>query len=142
MHDLKMARKKLDENGLTLCVVKEDEILFESLMSGISGFLTVVEMFGGKLEGASIADRIVGKAIALLCVYSRVKAVYASVLSMKGKTVFEEHGVHHEWDQLVECVLSVNRVGICPFEKLSSGISDPAKAYEELKAFQGGSSSC
>lgn len=142
MHDLKMARKRLDENGLTLCVVKEDKILFKSLLGGISGFLTVVEIFGRKLEGASIADRVVGKAIALLCVYSRVKAVYASVLSMNGKTVFEEHGVHHEWDQLVECVLGVDGVGICPFEKLSLDISDPAKAYEELRAFQHGSSSC
>lgn len=131
-----MARKKLEKGDLSLCVVKEKEVVFESVTSGISGFLTVVEKLGRNLEGASVADKVAGRAVALLCVYAEVKAVYASVLSKKGKVVFEEHSVRHEWDQLVESVLDIDRVGPCPFEKLAIGISDPAKAYRKLRALQ------
>lgn len=136
MNDLEMAKKNLDRRDLTLCVVKGNAIVFESVMGGISGFLTAVEKLERRLEGASIADRIAGRAIALLCVYAKVKAVYASVLSKKGKAVFEEYAVHHEWDQIVESVLDVDGVGTCPFEKLASEISDPSAAYRKLKALQ------
>lgn len=136
MNDLEMAKKKLERRDLTLCVVKGNMVIFESVMGGISGFLTAVEKLGRELEGASIADRIAGRAIALLCVNSKVKAVYASILSKKGKAVFEEYDVHHEWDQIVESVLDINRVGTCPFEKLAAEISDPSKAYRKIKDLQ------
>jgi hypothetical protein len=136
MQDLEIAKKRMNEKGLTLSIVKNAETIFDSLSYGISGFLEAVEKFGDKLEGASVADRVAGKAIALLCVYAKVKAVYAITLSKRAKAVFENHAIYHEQDNLVESILDVNKVGICPFEKLVTEISDPVEAHERLKALQ------
>jgi len=142
MQDLEIAEKRLNEEGLALSVVKDGEIIFESVSHGISGFLEAVERLEEKLEGASVADRVVGKAIALLCVYAKVRAVYAVILSERAKVVLEKHAIHHELDNLVESILDMDKVGMCPFERLATEISDPAEAYERLKALQRSLSTC
>jgi len=134
MQDLAIAKKRLGIKSLTISIVKNDEIIFETVSHGISGFLEAIAKLGDKLEGASVADRVVGKAIALLCVYAKVKAVYAITLSKKAKAVLENNVVYHEWEDLVENILDVNKAGICPFEKLAKEISNPNDAYGRLKA--------
>ena len=136
MQDLEIAKKRLGQKGLRLSVVKDTEIIFESALHGISGFLEAIEKLQDELEGASVADRVAGKAIALLCVYAKVKAVYAMILSKMAKAVLEKHAVYYELDNLVESVLDIDKVETCPFERLATEISDPAEAYERLKALQ------
>ncbi|MFZ0966551.1 MAG: DUF1893 domain-containing protein [Candidatus Bathyarchaeia archaeon] len=136
MQDLELAKKRLSEKSLTLSIVKNGEIIFENVSNGISGFLEAIEKFGDGLEGTSVADRVTGKAIALLCVYAKVKAVYAIILSKGAKSVFEKHAIHHEWNKLVENILDVNKTRICPFEKLAKEISNPKNAYRKLKILQ------
>ena len=136
MSDLDIAKSKLYKKELTLTIVKNGEVLFETRSHRISGFLGAIERLGDMLEGASLADRVAGKAIALLCVNAKMKAVYAAVLSEKAKAVLEENGVYHEWENLVENVLNINKTGMCPFEKLAEEISNPKDAYKMLKALQ------
>lgn len=135
--DLTIAKNRLLEaKGLTLTIAKNGEIIFETSSHGISGFLEAVEKLGENLKGASVADKVVGKAIALLCVYMSVKMVYAATLSKEAKAFFEKHGVYHERDELVESILDFKKVGICPFEKLAMEISNTKEAYKRLKALQ------
>ena len=116
--------------------MKNAEIVFETASHGISGFLEAVEKLGGELEGASVADRVVGKAIALLCVCTRFKAIYAITLSKNAKVVFEKHAVYHKWYNLVENILNGDKAGTCPFEKLATEISNLRENHEKLKALQ------
>lgn len=136
MQDLEIARERLSEIGLALCIVRDGDIIFESVSRGISGFVEAVEKLGDEFEGASVADKVAGKAIALLCVCARVKAVYAMTLSKRGKAVFEKYAIHHEWGDLVGSILDIDRAGVCPFEKLAAEIVDPSEAYGRLKALQ------
>lgn len=134
MNDLDVAKTALYEKGLTLTIVKEGTLLFETGSHRISGFLGAIEKFGDKLEGASVADRVVGKAIALLCVYAGIRQVYAEVLSRKAKAVLEENGVPCQLKELVDTILDLNRNDVCPFEKAAADISDPEEAYATFNA--------
>jgi len=136
MQDLEVAKNHLDKNGLTLSIVKNGEVIFETATHGISGFFEAIEKLEDRLKGASVADRVVGKAITLLCIYAKVKAVYAVTLSKKAKAVFEKKAVYHEWGSLVENILGTNKEEMCPFEKLATRISNPKEAYRRLKALQ------
>jgi len=122
------------ENKLTLCVVKEQDTLFESELHGVAAFLELVEEMKDKLEGASVADKVVGKAVALMCVYVKVKAVYATTLSLAAEALFERHSIYFEYDNLVEGILRADRNGICPFEQLVRDVSDSSEAYRKLKS--------
>jgi hypothetical protein len=135
--DLILAKKRLlSGKGITLSIVKNGEIIFEDSSSGISGFLEAIEKLSEKLQSASVADTIVGEAIALLCVHVKVVNVYAVTLSKRAKAVFEKYRVYHEWESLVENIMNLEGAGMCPFEKLATEISNPSEAYKRLKALQ------
>lgn len=142
MHDIDISKSRLFKEAKTLVVVKRGEVLFETNSHRISGFLGAIEQLGTGLEGASVADRVAGKAVALLCIYARISEVYAQVLSRKAKALFKEHGISHEWKELVDNILDLNRSGVCPFEKAAAGISDPEAAYKAFKALQQSFKAC
>ena len=136
MNDLETARNNLRRKALTLAIVKNGEALFETRSHRISGFLNAVETFSDRLVGSSLADKVAGKAVALLCVYAGISAVYAETLSGKAKIVLEKNGIHTEWKELVDNILDLNRSDVCPFEKTAEKISDPKKAFNAFKALQ------
>lgn len=136
MEDLQIAKNRLSEKGLTLSIVKEKQILFETGSHGISGFLKAIEELGEGLNKASAADKVVGKAVALLCVWAGIDAVYASVMSRKARELFEENTVYAEWNELVETIVGNCMSTTCPFERLAARITDPAEAYKKIKALQ------
>src|SRR3972149_11979742 len=107
MNDLETARNNLHRKKLTLAIVKDGEVMCETRSHRISGFLSAVETFGDQLVSASLADRVAGKAVALLCVYAGISAVYAETLSCKAKVVLEKNGIHTEWKDLVDNILDL-----------------------------------
>ena len=136
MEDLEIAKKILYEESLTLVIIKNSEVLFKSRAHGISGLLNALENFGANLKDASAADRIVGKAIALLYTYVGVRAVYASILSAGAKAILEKHNVHFEYDEFVEKILDPDKGESCPFEKAATNTSDPEEAYRVFRQLQ------
>jgi len=136
MEDLRIAKNRLREKGLTLSIVKEKQILFETGSHGISGFLRAIEELGERLNKASVADKIVGKAVALLCLGAGIDVVYASVMSREAKELFEENAVYAEWNELVGNILGNSKSTRCPFERLAAKITDPSEAYKKIKALQ------
>jgi hypothetical protein len=142
MSDLEIARSRLIRENLTLTIVKKGDVLFETSSHRISGFLGAIEKLGDKLEGASVADCVVGKAIALLCVYSRITEVYAEVLSVKAKITFEKNGILCEWKTIVDNILDSTGTDSCPLEKTAESISDPEKAYITLKSLLQSNRTC
>ena len=133
MTDLDIAKGELYEQNLTLVIVKDGSVLYSTKSHRISGFLDAIETCGAKLEGASLADRVAGKAIALLCAYAKIREVYAAVMSRKAMEIFKQHKIGSHWNELVENVLDQNKTGICPFEKKAADLSDPQKAYRAFK---------
>jgi len=51
LQDLEKAKQRLTKRGLTLSIVKNEKIIFESKTHGISDFLEAVERLKSKLEG-------------------------------------------------------------------------------------------
>ncbi|MBK5133367.1 DUF1893 domain-containing protein [Candidatus Bathyarchaeota archaeon] len=133
MNDLEIAKNELKTKDLTLAIVKAGELIFKTKDHKIAGFLNAIEKFGQSLEGSSIADRVVGKAIALLCVYVNVKAIYAKVISAKAKKVLEQNQISHEWTSIVNEILDSETNQVCPFEMKAKSLSDPKDTYFELR---------
>jgi hypothetical protein len=133
MTDLEIAKNELYEENLALAIVKNGALLYSTKSHRISGFLDAIDKCDGNLEGASIADKVAGKAIALLCVYAKVKEVYAAVMSRQALVVFKKHKVIYHWNELVENILDASKTNICPFEKAATNIFDPEKAYKTFK---------
>jgi hypothetical protein len=135
MQDLEIAKRRLYDKDLTLVIVKKVEVVFETNSQKISGFVSAIEMFDTQLKGASVADRVAGKALALLCVYAGIREVYAELLSKKAEAVLVANEIPFEFKDMIDNVLDANKKDICPFEKISDSVSDPKEAYSAFKTF-------
>ena len=133
MQDLEIAKQALKTRGFSLVIVKDGRPIFESYSSGIIGLLQAVETHHEELKDSSVADKIVGRAAALLLAYCLVKEVYAVTVSNEGLRIFQENQVRIEYDSIVPKILDRDGKDICPFEKLSLSIASPQESYDKLK---------
>jgi hypothetical protein len=133
MQDLEHARLILKEKNISLVVVKNGKVIFEAESHSIKGFLEACELFGKELAGSSVADRIVGRAVAFLCAYFQVSAVFAVIMSTEAARVLTDNSIFHQSEKHVPNILNERRNDICPFEKLALTFSTPEEAYRKLR---------
>ena len=83
-------------------------------------------------KGLSVADKIVGKASAMLLALSGAKEVYAHILSEAGKRILEQYGIAYEYGELVGYIVNRKGDGMCPMEETVKDIEDPMEAFQAL----------
>ena len=142
MQDIELAKAQLYSDQLTLVIVKDRQVLFRTDAHRISGLIHAIDALGITLKGSSLADRVAGKALALLCVYAGIQRVYAEVLSKKAQALFKENNVDCDWKLLVENVLDPSKTEVCPFERAAEGLSDPKTSYAVFKSLLQKMKSC
>ena len=133
--DLNFAKARLKQGKLTLVIVREGEVLFETKARGISGFLQAINQLENRLYETSIADTVVGGAAAALYTYSKVASVFAETISEEGIRVLEENNIAYQFETKVSKILNNNKTDICPFEELVMDAKNPREAYIRLKRF-------
>ncbi len=133
MNDLEIAKQRLKSKKLNLVFVRNSTIIFETNTEGLSGFLQAIEKLNSDLQDASVADKIMGKAAALLCAYSNIKATFAQTLSQSGSKILKTHNIYYEFETLVPTILNQEKTNKCPFEKLVKNTNNPKKAYRKIK---------
>lgn len=125
--------KELLNNGVALAVVNggKTELYYDS---GIKRLLVLTSESESVLDGADVADKIVGKAAALLMVKGGVKNVYAEVLSKSAVAVFERYGVPYSFGTLTDRIINRRGDDTCPMEKTVACIDEPEAAYPALRS--------
>jgi hypothetical protein len=134
MQDLELAEKQLYGKRLTLAIAKNGRVIYETDTHRISGFMRAIDTLGSQYCGASVADKVAGKALALLCVYAGIREVYAEVLSKEAQELFDQNQVTYQWLQMVDNVLDLEKTGVCPFEKAAAEITNSDESYDAFKA--------
>lgn len=81
------------------------------------------------------ADKVIGKAAALLLVLAGVKSAYAPVMSESGLYIRSYYGILASCDICVPTILNRAGTGPCPMEEEMDGIKDPAHALGLLQRF-------
>lgn len=125
---LKKAKEALESGGHSLVIIR-DGLPFCSSLDGIRPLLTLLAEDPGVFTGAFAADKVIGKAAAMLFVYGGVREVYGSIVSEHAKAVFDKAGVPCECGKVVPYI--INRAGddMCPMEKRVLEIKEPEEAY-------------
>lgn len=126
MTDADRARRILEKDGRT-CVLCRGRVTH---LSGLPGILPMVRLLDSSADvsGFAAADRVVGKAAALLFARAGVASVYAPVMSASAVEVLTRFDIEHSCDRVVDGILNRNGTGPCPIEASVSGIEDPAAA--------------
>ena len=132
MHpDLENCKAILENENLT-CVVKQGDKVLKTTDRGIKPFMQWIES-GENLRGAVAADKVVGKAAAMLFVLLGVGEIYAVVMSRSAKKILDGHGIKYSCGEEVEYIINRKKDGMCPMEKAVMDIDDPAEAPKKIK---------
>lgn len=73
---LETATRLLQLHNSSIVLVKDAKVLYESKAKGIFPYVEAIELLGHSLKGAALADRIAGRAAALLSAYIGVSLAY------------------------------------------------------------------
>ena len=137
MDDLEKARQLLTEGGYT-CVLCKGDRIHTSTYRGVRPLMDLLDM---DVSGFSAADKVVGKATALLYCLLNIKELHACIISDAAAEVLQAHNIPIQWDRRVAFIKNREGTGRCPMETTTEGISDPADApaaiRKKLKELQG-----
>jgi len=119
MKDIDIAKELLEKGQLTLAIVKNNKIIYTSKEKGIKPLFTAVNEFKQDLKDSSVADRVTGKAAAMLCVYAEIKELHTKVLSENAVDALLSSSVIYEYEKSTPYIKNRDKTGMCPIETLS-----------------------
>ncbi|MDZ7373102.1 MAG: DUF1893 domain-containing protein [candidate division KSB1 bacterium] len=136
MSRLESELRRLEEGGFSILIERQGEVLFTSREPMLRPLLAALEALGEQLRGATVVDRIVGKAAAFLCVYAGVAEVYTPLASQPAVGLLASHGIPLEARRVVPFIRNREGNGLCPMEQLALQYETPEdflRALGELR---------
>lgn len=103
------------------CVIRNAGEVRTFYDRGIKDLFRLLKEEPAFLDGAFVADKVVGKGAAALMILGGVKEVFANVISRPALALLNADGVKTEYGQAVEHIVNRTQTGICPVEQLCSG---------------------
>ncbi len=132
---LEKAIERLKQGDVTCVIVKNDQVLHALSGMGIKPILTVLREAPQDLQGAAVADTVIGRAAATALIRAGVRQVYGEVMSVHGRERLEQHGLQARWGQLVPRIDNRDHSDMCPLEKSSFASDDLDASFASMMEF-------
>ena len=117
------------------CVIRKGTEMRTFQQRGVKDLWELCENKEGFLQGAQIADKVIGKGAAALMVYGGVREVYADVISIPAWELLQEHGIHVTYAQQTDRIMNRQRDGLCPVETLCKPLQSLDEMYSVITNF-------
>ncbi|MCR8433329.1 MAG: DUF1893 domain-containing protein [Candidatus Korarchaeota archaeon] len=127
---ISLLRELLMEYSLVI-VDLNGKILYSSREDGIKPVVEAVVVAGGLIDNNIVADRIIGKAAALIIANRRPQLVFGTVMSKGAVNLLRDLGISYSFEKLVEVIKGKTK-SICPFEEFVKDINDPKEALIKI----------
>lgn len=110
------------------CVIAKDgKIAYSVSGRGISPILVVLDEPGNIMQGAIVADKVVGRAAAAIAIAGGAKAVHGELICDGAVDLLEKHNVKVSHSKKVPYILNRAKNGLCPVETAVLAENDPKK---------------
>ena len=90
------------------------------------------ELDGDEDELLLLADKVIGKAAALLCLKAGIKIIYAGVISTPALEILKENCIPVGYGNEVTAIENRTKTGLCPMESLSRRVESPDVMYNKI----------
>lgn len=133
--DLALARRQLDAEHRAFVLVRDGAVLATGDEYGVWELLAAADRLGEEARGASLADKVVGQAVALIVVHAGIVAVDTRVASDPAVRLLADHGIPLHAARTVPQILNRQGDGPCPMEKATRPFAEVAAGLQALRAF-------
>jgi hypothetical protein len=124
----------LEEDCLSLLVVRHGAELYRSFHDGVRPLLELTAWFPGGLDDAAVADRIVGACAARIFEYLRVGHVAGITGSLSAERILHAAAIPFSFRTTVTVIRNQEDTGMCPFEQLSLEYPKPLDLINAMGA--------
>ena len=115
------------------CVVEKGGVFYTSELFGIKPLMQFLRQDRRFFEGAAVADKVIGKAAAMLLADSGVQEVFGAVMSESAAAFLKSCGIPFGYCELVPMIENRKHTGMCPMEETVQGLQNPADAFAALE---------
>lgn len=123
----------LHSDSYTIAIISPSGELFTSRERGVATLMRLLHERPALLRGATVADKVVGRAAAALLVLGGCRRLHTAVLSSAGEQMLRDSEVEYSYDTLTEAIINRRGDGICPMEQATADAKTAEEAYLILK---------
>lgn len=119
MKDIALAKNLLNDEKKAIVIVKDGEVIFSSKDKGIKPVCAALNEFKDELQGSSVADKVIGKAAAMIYKHADIKELSTKLISERAVDVLKNTSIVYDYEKLVPYIKNRDQSGLCPIETLS-----------------------
>ena len=127
MNDIEKAKRLLRDENATLVAVNNGEF-YISHDRGVAPILKQLDTNPLLFCGASVADKVIGKAAAMLLVKYGVKKIHAVLVSDNALSYLKDKAVTITYETSVDHIINRDKTDMCPMEKCVFDVNDEDEA--------------
>ncbi len=132
MENWKDKLKKLEQEGLSIIIEKNGEIVFRSYDPMLKPLFTCLTEKKELLKDSIVFDKIVGRAAAYLCIMGGVKEIYTPLASDSAIKVLDENNIKTGALKTIPLIKNRDNSDMCPMEKMAISCKTPQEFYIKL----------
>lgn len=132
MTNLEIVKEKLYTTNASLVVLYSNGECKEYYQNRIKDIKEILRENREALQGAIIADKVIGKVASSILTVAGVKEIYADVMSKYAIPVLDKNNIKYEYKNLVDYVQNNEKTGMCPMENKYKEENDINKIYKDL----------
>jgi hypothetical protein len=125
--------RMLQEQGASCIIRRNGEIILEEGI-GVKPLMKYLREDRAFFRGASVADKVIGKAAAMLLAASGAGMVYGEVMSDAAADLLAAQGIAFSCGKRVRYIHNRTNTGMCPLEEAVQSIDDPQLAFDRVEA--------
>ncbi|MBS6106220.1 DUF1893 domain-containing protein [Anaerococcus sp.] len=133
MENLEIAKTTLLENDYSIVLVKENEIVNTSRKNGLLPILDLYNNDKSILESAIVADKVIGKAAALILKEANIKELYAELISENAIELLDKTNIKYKYNKKVREIRNRDNTDICPMEELALESNNADELIKKIK---------
>lgn len=135
MDNLKLARETLYIENQKIVIVNDNSIVYKADSFGIKPLFIAFNTIKDKMKGSSCADRVIGKAAALIYKKAQIKELYCDIITTAGKEVLQNNGINVTYIEEIDYVQNREKNGMCPVETLAKDETDFDNLLKNIEKF-------
>jgi hypothetical protein len=128
--NLEKAKSLLRSSGCACAVVSAGGEQLSLSGRGISPIISLLKNDPSVLRGAAAADRVIGKAAAMLLAYGGAAAVWGDIMSKPALDFLNASDIPASCGRVVPILKNREGTGQCPMEMKAASLTSASEAYE------------
>ncbi len=132
---LDRAYRLLDELDCSCVIIGCDDTVTTCHRRGIIDLYEILVNNPSVLQGAVIADKVVGKGAAAIMALGRIAAVHSRVMSRAAIDLLRQEAIRAFYDTVTSGIINRTATGPCPVESLCADLPTASDCLPAIAAF-------